>query len=86
MRKNKTINANLRNDKVLALMESNMRTYCSLHEIDVATLLPEGTQMKDVVTGILEQTKLGECRASKMELEEFLVLLEAFHKCHIHFK
>lgn len=86
MRKNKTVSANLKNDKVLVMFEKNLKTFCSINNVDVQSILPAGKTMKDIVTDILVETKLGDSRAAKMELEEFLLLLDAFHQRHVHFR
>ena len=84
-RKNKTIAANLKNDKVLDMLEKNMNTYCSIHSISPQSIL-QGRTMKDLVGRVLEETQLHEARAAKMELVQFLQLLDAFHQKHIHFR
>ena len=85
MRKNKTIAANLRNDKVLDMLERNLKTYCSIHSILPETIL-DGKTMKELVTEIIASVQLSDARAAKMELVQFLQLLDAFHQKHIHFK
>jgi 18S rRNA (adenine1779-N6/adenine1780-N6)-dimethyltransferase len=84
-RKNRTLAANLKNDKVLDILEHNMKTYCSLHSLAPASIL-QGKSMKELVGDILDAVHLASARASKMELVQFLQLLDAFHQKHIHFR
>ena len=41
--------------------------------------------MKDVVKGVLTDLGLSSSRASKLDVDDFLVLLDAFNKAGVHF-
>lgn len=81
-RKNKTIAANLKNDKVCDLLLANYKTFCSLKSM---TPTPD-IDMKAIVGSILEETRLVDARAAKMDIDDFLRLLDGFHQKGIHFK
>jgi 18S rRNA (adenine1779-N6/adenine1780-N6)-dimethyltransferase len=59
---------------VLEMLEHNYKTYCSLQGKDVEMDL----DVKKIVMDLLEKTGLGEMRASKMDNDDFLLLLSSF--------
>ena len=69
-RKNKTIGAILRNDKVCQVLEKNYRTYCALKGILIDDTRP--LVLRDLVTEVLEHTGLVDARAAKMDMDDFL--------------
>ncbi|KAK7062683.1 Dimethyladenosine transferase [Paramarasmius palmivorus] len=71
-RRNKTIHANFMAKGVLPMLEKNYRTWCS--EMDRAK-----------VEEVLEETSNTENRAAKMDVDDLLKLLSAFHDAGIHF-
>jgi 18S rRNA (adenine1779-N6/adenine1780-N6)-dimethyltransferase len=85
MRKNKTIRSILKEDKVLSLLERNLQTYCAIQNIPIDNVLAPPKTMKSLVNEILDRVGLAEYRAAKMDLTQFLTLLDAFHQQHIHF-
>lgn len=80
-RKNRTLAALFKQKHFLTLLESNLRTYCALNSIPVDVNL----DMKELVVGILDSIGFGQKRSSKLEQEDFLILLDEFHKRNIHF-
>jgi 18S rRNA (adenine1779-N6/adenine1780-N6)-dimethyltransferase len=80
-RKNKTLGAALKQKGVLSLMEKNHKTYCALND-----RAPHQGDFKQLVHAILTECGLSDRRAAKMEQDDFLRLLVAFHKHHVHFR
>jgi 18S rRNA (adenine1779-N6/adenine1780-N6)-dimethyltransferase len=80
VRKNKTLAANFKTTSVLSMLESNYKTYCALNG-----LMVDDVDMKEMVMKVLEETNLGQERAAKMDIDDFLRLLNAFHQVNIHF-
>lgn len=81
-RKNKTLRAVLTTRSVLALLEVNYKTYCSLNGLAVPDPLPD---MKTTVSDALVEAGLEGQRASKLDVDDFLRLLETFNRAGIHF-
>lgn len=81
VRKNKTLSANFTTDSVLKMLEANYRTLCSMANLPVAA----DFSAKPLVLSTLEETKLVGVRASKMDVDDFLRLLAAFHSKNLHF-
>jgi 18S rRNA (adenine1779-N6/adenine1780-N6)-dimethyltransferase len=79
-RKNKSLGGTFRNKKVLALMEKNYKTYCSLNNISVSA-----TPVKDLVLKILTDIDMVEKRTAKLDMDDFLKLLNAFNSAGFHF-
>ena len=73
-RKNKTVGSNFKTNSVLEMLEHNYKTYRSLQGLDV----PMDLDIKKEIQNVLDQTGLGESRASKMDNDDFLKLLSAF--------
>ncbi len=78
-RKNKTIGAILKQDNVLAMLGKN---YMAITNNGDQEELPP---MKQWVQEILAETNLVDARASKMDIPDFLRLLDAFHQRNVHF-
>ncbi|XP_049849417.1 probable dimethyladenosine transferase [Schistocerca gregaria] len=83
-RKNKTMKAIFKKDKVVGLIYDNYRTHCSLHNIPVDKDCTT-EHMKKTVLDILEKSGLADKRSNKMNLNDFLTLLNAFNSNLIHF-
>ena len=87
-RKNRTLAANFKTTSVLSLLEKNLRTFCAIQNRPLPESLngcqPDG--MKQLVLSVLESVDFQEKRAAKMDIDDFLKLLEAFHASNIHFK
>eukprot|EP01098_Paradermamoeba_levis_P006139 TRINITY_DN2547_c0_g1_i1.p1 TRINITY_DN2547_c0_g1~~TRINITY_DN2547_c0_g1_i1.p1 ORF type:complete len:340 (-),score=112.56 TRINITY_DN2547_c0_g1_i1:36-938(-) len=81
-RKNKTLGAIFKKDNVLTMLEENYKTFCSLNNITI----PEGDpSMKEKINEILTSNDFTEKRSNKMDLDDFLRLLDCFNKQNIHF-
>ena len=65
---------------VLEMMEANWKTYCAEHHLSTA-----GVSFPDKVDGVLDRLQMSEARASKLDVDELLQLLAAFHDEGIHF-
>jgi 18S rRNA (adenine1779-N6/adenine1780-N6)-dimethyltransferase len=81
MRKNKTLAANFKTTNVLMMIEANYKTWCAQQDC----MIEDGFDCKTMVVGILEGAGYAEHRASKMDIDDFLKLLAAFHQSGIHF-
>jgi len=81
-RKNKTLGAIFKHDSVLKLLESNYKTYCSLNGIE---LIEGELNMKEKVITLLQTNNFAQERSQKLDIDEFLRLLDCFNKEHIHF-
>jgi len=81
-RKNKMLRSLLTTKSVIALLEENYKTYCSLNGIALPDPPPD---MKEMVCAVLEGVGLAETRAAKMDVDDFLGLLAAFNAEGIHF-
>lgn len=68
MRKNKTAAANFKTTSVLEMLERNYKTYCAVHSIAVEPML----DVRGRVLQVLEATGKAECRAAKMDIDDFL--------------
>ncbi|KAJ9082296.1 Dimethyladenosine transferase [Entomophthora muscae] len=93
VRKNKTLAANFKTTSILQMIEANYKTYCAVNGIPMEggseesmdDSAPSKLDIKAKVLGILESLEMSEQRASKMDINDFLRLLSAFHESHIHF-
>jgi len=66
---------------LLSMLEKNYRTYCALNNVPVE----EGLVIKEKVLQVLSSLEFSDKRSSKMDLDDFFALLDAFHKEHLHF-
>jgi 18S rRNA (adenine1779-N6/adenine1780-N6)-dimethyltransferase len=80
-RKNKTLGAIFKQNNVIDLLERNYKTYCALQGIPVE----EDLNIKEKVMGVLNSLNFQEKRSSKLDLDDFFLLLDAFHKHNLHF-
>lgn len=80
-RKNKTLAASFKIKTVLDMVESNYKTYCAQHD----RIVEEGFDAKVKVQEVLDSVGMSETRAAKMDIDDFLKLLNAFHENGIHF-
>ncbi|KAL0587351.1 hypothetical protein ABG067_002968 [Albugo candida] len=79
-RKNKTLRACFLTKPVLKMLEENYKTFCSLHEE-----LPESDfDIKKKIEAVLSD-EFSDRRASKMDQDDLLRLLERFNSSKIHF-
>jgi len=79
-RRNKTIRATLNTKKVLALIEQNYKTVCSLKN------QPATKDIKSELFQLLDTSGMGAKRPAKMTIPELLHLLNQLNKREIHFK
>jgi 18S rRNA (adenine1779-N6/adenine1780-N6)-dimethyltransferase len=80
-RKNKTLGAIFKQNNVIELLEKNYKTYCALNNLQV----DENINMKEKIISVLDSLNFQEKRSSKMDLDDFFALLDAFHKQNLHF-
>ncbi|OQR93241.1 dimethyladenosine transferase [Achlya hypogyna] len=77
-RKNKTLHSCFTTKSVLKILEDNYRTYCSLNN-----LMPDPAfDIKSLVEATLTETEFSDKRGAKMDLDDFLILLNAFNSRH----
>ena len=66
---------------VLEMLEANWKTWCAEHGV-----VPDPAQpFAAKVDGVLNRLDMAECRAAKLDVDELLALLSAFHEEGIHF-
>ncbi|KAI0668918.1 rRNA adenine dimethylase [Trametes maxima] len=80
-RRNKTIHANFQAKGVMEMLESNWKTWASVNNV----MIEDDMNFKQKVEQVLEETGFSESRAAKMDLNDLLKLLSAFHEAGIHF-
>ncbi|KAF5391974.1 hypothetical protein D9757_003243 [Collybiopsis confluens] len=80
-RRNKTCHANFMAKGVLGMLEKNWKTWCS----EMNQIVPDETNIKSLVESVLTETTYGEQRVAKMDVDDLLKLLAAFHDVGIHF-
>ncbi|CAE6419955.1 unnamed protein product [Rhizoctonia solani] len=80
-RRNKTAHANFLAKGVMELLDRNYKTWCS----EKNQIIPDDFAIKEEVESILESTGFRESRAAKMDIDDLLALLSAFHEKGIHF-
>ncbi|KAF8331866.1 rRNA adenine dimethylase [Cantharellus anzutake] len=80
-RRNRTVHANLRAKGVYSMLEANYKTWCSQNDKTV----DQSIDFKTRVEGILEESGFREQRPAKMDINDLLKLLHAFHENGIHF-
>ena len=82
-RKNKTLRAVFTGKKLVAKLEENYQTWCSVNSVPPpAEPLPP---MKRRVLEVLEATGTAQQRSVRMGVDDFLALLKAFNDAGIHF-
>ncbi|KAL9710645.1 Dimethyladenosine transferase [Leucoagaricus gongylophorus] len=80
-RPNKTVRGNLQAKGVMKMLEQNRRTWMSAQEMPV----DDNTSISGLVDNVLTEVGHLESRASKMDIDDLLKLLSAFHDVGIHF-
>ncbi|KAH9887066.1 S-adenosyl-L-methionine-dependent methyltransferase [Cubamyces lactineus] len=80
-RRNKTVHANFQAKGVMEMLESNWKTWASVNNV----MIEDGVDFKKKVEQVLEETGFAESRAAKMDINDLLKLLSAFHDAGIHF-
>ncbi len=84
VRKNKTLRASFLHKTVLRMIEANHKIWMSLHGESGPNICGIN-EIKPLVEEVLKETKLGDMRASKISLDEYLTLLLSFNKRGVHF-
>jgi len=79
-RKNKTLGAIFRQTSVVEMLEDNYKTYCAVNKIAV-----DSSPMKERVLKILTDNDFDTKRSAKLDLDDFLRLLDLFNQSAIHF-
>ncbi|KAK0476661.1 S-adenosyl-L-methionine-dependent methyltransferase [Armillaria novae-zelandiae] len=80
-RRNKTIHGNFMAKGVIDMLEKNWRTWCS----ETNRIIEDNVDMKAKIEAVLEETGNTENRAAKMDVDDLLKLLSAFHDIGVHF-
>jgi len=81
LRKNKTLAATFKLSNVVAMMEKNYRVHCSVNNIPIE----DNFDMKALLETTLTEIGYEKRRARSMDVDDFLILLEAFNSKGIHF-
>jgi 18S rRNA (adenine1779-N6/adenine1780-N6)-dimethyltransferase len=81
-RPNKTIRGNFQAKGVMKMLEQNRSTWLSLQN-DMP--IDDNRSISTIVDDILEELGHSESRAAKMDIDDLLKLLSAFHDAAIHF-
>ncbi|EAU87730.2 rRNA (adenine-N6,N6-)-dimethyltransferase [Coprinopsis cinerea okayama7 len=81
-RPNKTVRGNFQAKGVMKMLEQNRNTWLSMQSMAVDN---ENTSINELLDKILEEGGWTESRAAKMDIDEILKLLAAFHEVGIHF-
>ncbi|RDB15093.1 Dimethyladenosine transferase [Hypsizygus marmoreus] len=79
-RPNKTIRGNFQAKGVMKMLEQNRRTWLAAQDMMV-----DDVSISSLVDKVLEEVECTENRASKMDVDDLLKLLAAFHEVGIHF-
>ncbi|WFD31544.1 18S rRNA (adenine(1779)-N(6)/adenine(1780)-N(6))-dimethyltransferase [Malassezia sp. CBS 17886] len=66
---------------VVEMLEANWKTWCAENHVTINPSVP----FQDKVDGVLKRLDMGECRAAKLDVDDLLALLSAFHDEGIHF-
>ncbi|OBZ74326.1 Dimethyladenosine transferase [Grifola frondosa] len=80
-RRNKTVHANFMAKGVLDMLENNWKTWASVNNV----IIEDDVNFKKKVEQVLNETGFTESRAAKMDVDDLLRLLSAFHDAGIHF-
>ncbi|KAM9978896.1 hypothetical protein ACTFIY_012636 [Dictyostelium cf. discoideum] len=83
-RKNKTLSGIFRVSSVIETLNQNYKTYCALE----GKMNTDGSdeQMKELIIKTLTDNDFLDSRSSKLDINDFLKLLNKFHETGIHFK
>jgi len=80
-RRNKTVHGNFMAKGVVGMLEKNWRTWC----VENDQMIEDKVDMKAKIEKVLEDTNNSENRPAKMDVNDLLKLLSAFHDIGIHF-
>ncbi|KAJ7145798.1 rRNA adenine dimethylase [Mycena epipterygia] len=80
-RRNKTVHGNFMAKGVIEMLEKNWRTWCA----ETDQMIEDNVNMKAKIEQVLLDTGNSENRAAKMDIDDLLKLLSAFHDIGVHF-
>ncbi|KII84043.1 hypothetical protein PLICRDRAFT_147270 [Plicaturopsis crispa FD-325 SS-3] len=80
-RRNKTIHGNFMAKGVIEMLEKNWRTWCAERD----QMIEDDVNMKAKIEAVIEETGNTDTRAAKMDVNDLLKLLSAFHDIGVHF-
>lgn len=80
-RRNKTVHGNFMAKGVIDMLEKNWRTWCAENN----QVVEDNVDMKAKIEKVLNDTENYENRAAKMDIDDLLKFLSAFHDVGIHF-
>ncbi|KAJ7355500.1 S-adenosyl-L-methionine-dependent methyltransferase [Mycena albidolilacea] len=80
-RRNKTVHGNFMAKGVIDMLEKNWRTWCA----ETDQMVEDNVDMKAKIEQVLLDTGNSENRAAKMDVDDLLKLLSAFHDIGVHF-
>ncbi|KAF5329432.1 hypothetical protein D9619_008994 [Psilocybe cf. subviscida] len=80
-RPNKTVRANFQAKGVMKMLEQNRKTWLALQDMPV----DDDRSINTIVDEVLAELEQTENRASKMDIDDLLKMLSAFHEVGIHF-
>ncbi|KAI0920368.1 Dimethyladenosine transferase [Taiwanofungus camphoratus] len=80
-RRNKTVHATFMAKGVMDMLESNWKTWASMNNV----MIEDDVNIKKKVEEVLQETGFSESRAAKMDIDDLLKLLSAFHDAGLHF-
>ncbi|KAJ7160705.1 S-adenosyl-L-methionine-dependent methyltransferase [Mycena filopes] len=80
-RRNKTVHGNFMAKGVIDMLEKNWRTWCA----ETDPMIEDDVNMKAKIEKVLIDTGNSENRAAKMDVDDLLNLLSAFHDIGVHF-
>jgi len=83
-RPNKTVRGNFQAKGVMKMLEQNRSTWLSLQDM-VRFPINDDRSITTMVDDILAELQHTESRAAKMDIDDLLKLLAAFHEVGIHF-
>lgn len=81
VRKNKTLSAAFKQTTVLTMLEKNYKLHCSLNN----KVVPDGFDIKEMISNILQKADAENKRARTMTIDDFISILHAFNSEGIHF-
>ncbi|KZT05276.1 rRNA adenine dimethylase [Laetiporus sulphureus 93-53] len=80
-RRNKVVHANFQAKGVMEMLERNWNTWASMNDVKIE----DNVNIKQKVEEVLDETRFKDSRAAKMDIDDLLKLLSAFHDAGIHF-
>ncbi|CAK5284449.1 unnamed protein product [Mycena citricolor] len=80
-RRNKTVHGNFMAKGVIEMLEKNWRTWCA----ETDKMVEDDVNMKARIENTLTESSYTDKRAAKMDIDDLLKLLAAFHDIGVHF-